>query len=121
MTQGEVIDQIGTLIEAKLATFRGVVREEIEAEVTLLQGKITLQNLETNGKLSRIADRLKTVEIDAAKTRETVTALNSKFDDAQVEGGGLLHDILDTVSLHHTLRDNRVERIEKHLDLPKPQ
>ncbi len=107
--------------DEQLKQLRGVMREEVESEAEETRRDAHLANLHLKAELSAIKDRLKTVEIDTKKTRETVIALDQKFDASHVDMGGLLHEILDTVSDHHTKLAHRVERIEGHLGLPKPE
>lgn len=47
--------------------------------------------------------------------------LNAKRVTSEEAFGGMLHEILNVVSDHHTKLEHRVARIETHLGLPESQ
>ncbi len=90
---------------------RGVIREEVEAEGKAVRREVVVANTQTKADLLRIADRLKSLEIETAKTRDGVVVMDRKLDQAQED----IAAILTTVIEHHSALDQRVTRIEEPL------
>jgi len=90
---------------------RGVMREEVEAEGKAVRREFVIANTQVKADLVRIADRLQSLEIETAKTRDGVVAIDRKLDQAQED----IAAILTTVIEHHSALEQRVGRIEERL------
>ncbi len=90
---------------------RGVIREGVEGEGKAIRREVVVANTQIKADLIRIADRLKSLEIETAKTHDGVVVIDRKLDQAQED----IAAILTTVIEHHTTLERRVTRIEGRL------
>jgi len=110
-TSGRKCDASPMLTHDDMDQLRGVIREEVEAEGKAVRREIAITNTQTKADFARITDRLKSLEIETAKTRESVVVIDHKLDQAQED----IAAILTTVIEHHSALEQRVTRIEERL------
>lgn len=99
------------LTHDEIDQLRGVIREEVEGEGKAVRREVVVANTQTKADFALIADRLKSLEIETAKTREGVVVIDHKLDQAQED----IAAILTTVIEHHSALEQRVTRIEERL------
>ncbi len=99
------------LTHDEIDQLRGVIREEVEAEGKAVRRELTVTNTGTKADLARITDRLKSLEIETAKTREGIEGIDRKLDRAQEDIAAILTTVID----YHTALAGRVDRIEERL------
>ncbi len=98
------------LTKTDIQQIRGVVREEIEAEVsnakTSLESQIRMSRMQVQHDISQLGDKVKDIEIDlkdikkrVRKTEKTVDIMIDMFDKDIIAVG------------------KRVEKVEQHLSL----
>jgi len=98
------------LAKTDIQQIRGVVREEIEAEVsnakTSLESQIRMSRMQVQHDISQLGDKVKDIEIDlkdikkrVRKTEKTVDIMIDMFDKDIIAVG------------------KRVEKVEQHLSL----
>lgn len=92
------------LTKTDLSDIRKIIREEIEAESKAigndLRGEIKLARIEIQTDIRELKDRVKNLEISVGKIEKDVKSIIEFFDK-------------DSLRLR-----KRVEKIEKHLNLP---
>jgi chromosome segregation ATPase len=99
------------LIHDDMDQLRGLLREEIAAEGAAIRRDIVVTTAGTKADLARLADQIRSLESEAAKTREIVKAIDRKLDQAQED----IAAIMTTVIEHHSALEQRVARIEERL------
>ncbi len=99
------------LTHHEIDQLRGLIREEIEAEGKAIRREVVVANTQRKADFARIADRLTSLEIETAKTRDGVVVIDHKLDQAQED----IAAILTTVIEHHDVLEQRVTRIEERL------
>jgi hypothetical protein len=134
------------LTKDDLDLIRGVIREEVEAEAKTTRQEITVRYVKLITEVNKVADRVKDVEITSTRLekgqqaiqgdikslqegqtslieRQTTSELKMETfhayqKQAHEETTKLLLNIIEIDGQEQNTIKKRVDRIEKHLDLP---
>jgi uncharacterized phage infection (PIP) family protein YhgE len=134
------------LTKDDLDLIRGVIREEVEAEAKTTRQEITVRYVKLITEVNKVADRVKDVEITGTRLekgqqaiqgdvkslqegqtslieRQTTSELKMETfhayqKQAHEETTKLLLNIIEIDGQEQNTIKKRVDRIEKHLDLP---